>query len=153
MRQKIRAVLVRNSPSDLAALRSILQQLIKVTDARSCEEAGRHLRVPDPPHLVFTSTALSDGTWLEVLALAREAPKPVNVVVMARDAEVGLYVTAMEAGAFDFVTASATVPELAHVLRNAAENVLHRRGAGKSLGPDRAPGPGKRKPLWWSRSA
>ena len=150
---KIGALLVRGRANDLIALAQILDQLVKLTDARTCEEAARYLQKPNPPHLVFTDTTLPDGTWVEVLHLATRAPKPVNVVVIARTADVRLYIEAMETGAFDFVTASSLVPEVAHVVRNAAENVLSRREAQDRLCPESAPGSGKRKPLWWSRSA
>jgi len=150
---KIQALLVRGGANDLIPLTQILDQLVKVTDARSCEEAARYLHKPNPPPLVFTDTTLPDGTWVEVLHLATRAPKPVNVVVIARIADVRLYIEAMNTGAFDFVTASSVVPEVAHVLRNAAENVLSRRGAQDRLCPESAAGTGKKKPLWWSRSA
>lgn len=153
MRQKIKALLVSDAAIDVLALRHILQQLVKVTDAKTCEETGRYLRMPDPPHLVFTDTALSDGTWLDVLKLAGAAPKPVNVIVIARQAEVGLYIEAMETGAFDFVTTSSRVPEVAHVLRKAVENILTRREAQDRLCPPRVSGSGKRKRLSWNHLA
>lgn len=152
MAQQIKALLVSSSANDLMALKHILQQLVKVTEAGSCAEARRYLSAPDPPHLVFTDTALADGTWLEVLKLAREAAKPVNVIVIARQAEVGLYIEAMETGAFDFITFNSSVPDLAHVVRNAADNILTRRGAQSRLRPPQAPGSAKRKRLSWNPS-
>jgi DNA-binding NtrC family response regulator len=61
-----------------------------------------------------------------------------------------LYIEAMEQGAFDFVTASSLVTEVARVLRNAAENVLKRRDAQERLRPESSAGSGKRESLWWS---
>ena len=150
---KIWALLVRGRANDLIPLTQILSQLVKLTDTRSCQEAARQLQKPNPPHLVFTDTTLPDGTWVEVLHLATRAPKPVNVVVVARTEDVRLYIEAMEAGAFDYMTSSSQVPEVAHILRNAAENVLSRRHAHDRLSPESASGTGKGKPLWRSRSA
>jgi DNA-binding NtrC family response regulator len=150
---KIRALLLRSSGDDLIPLMHILDQLVKLRDTRSCAEAGRHLRSPNPPHLVFTDTKLPDGTWVEVLRLAAGALKPVNVIVIARTAEVGLYIEAMETGAFDYLTASSLVAEVAHVLRNAAENVLSRRQALDRRGPESVSEAGKRKPLAWGSPA
>ena len=149
---KIRGLLVSSSVDDMVALRHILQQLIKLTDVKSCEATKRYLRAPDPPHLIFTDTTMSDGTWLDVLKIAEAASKPVNVIVIARDAEVGLYIEAMETGAFDFVTTASSVPELAHVLRNAVDNILARRKAQDRLCPPHLPGPTKRKRLLWNPS-
>ena len=148
---KIWALLVRGRANDLIPLAQILGQLVRLTDARSCQEVARYLQKPNPPHLVFTDTTLPDGTWVEVLHLAARAPKPVNVVVIGRTADVRLYIEAMETGAFDYMTSCSLVPEVAHVLRNSAENVLSRREAQDR--PESAPGTAKRKPLWRSRSA
>jgi DNA-binding NtrC family response regulator len=145
---KIRALLVRAHANDLNPLAQILDQLVTVSDVRTCEAAESDLQKPNPPHLVFTDTELPDGTWDQVLSLAMRAAKPVNVIVIARSPEVSLYIEAMEAGAFDLVAASSRVAEVAHVVRNAAENVLKRRQAQDRL----RPGSGAGKPLRSSRS-
>lgn len=152
MRRKIWALLVSGHAGDLTSLRRVLEQLVRISDAPSCQHAARYLAKPNPPHLVFTEATLPDGTWIDILKLAAAASRPVNVIVTSRTADIGLYIEAMEQGAFDFVTASSLIPEVAHVLRNAVANVLNRRQAQDRLCPESAPGSGKRKPLWWSRS-
>jgi DNA-binding NtrC family response regulator len=151
--KKVWALVVCGRGDHLISLRQILDPLVKVSDVRTCEEAARYLEKPDPPHLVFTDTAMSDGSWLDVLKLAAKAPKPVNVIVASRAPDVRLYMEAMDEGAFDYVTASSLVPEVAHVLRSAAENVLSRREAQERLRSAPGLGSGKRKSLRWSHSA
>ena len=150
--KKVWALVVCGREDHLVSLRQILDPLVKVADARTCEEAARYLERPNPPHVVFTDTAMPDGSWLDVLKLAARAPRPVNVIVASRAPDVRLYMEAMDAGAFDYVTASSLVPEVAHVLRNAAESVLSRREAQERLCPAPGLGSEKRKSLRWSPS-
>jgi len=150
--KKVWTLVVCGRGDHLVLLRQILDPLVKVSDARTCEEAARYLEKPNPPHLVFTDTAMPDGSWLDVLKLAAKAPRPVNVIVASRAPDVRLYMEAMDAGAFDYVTASSLVPEVAHVLRNAAESVLSRREAQERLCAAPGLGSGKRKSLRWSHS-
>jgi len=151
--KKVWTLVVCGRADHLVSLRQILDPLVKVSDARTCEEAARYVEKPNPPHLVFTDTAMPDGSWLDVLRLAAKAPRPVKVIVASRAPDVRLYMEAMDAGAFDYVTASSLVPEVAHVLRNAAESVLSRREAQERLCAAPGLGSGKRKSLRWSHSA
>jgi DNA-binding NtrC family response regulator len=96
---------------------------------QSLQEALPLLTGPNPPHLVFTQPKLPDGIWADVLRLAMKAPKPVDVIVVARPANAGLYLQAITGGAFDFIVAPLTGFQLTHVLRCAIESVLSRREA------------------------
>jgi FixJ family two-component response regulator len=84
---------------------------------------------PNPPHVVFAQPKLPDGMWADVVSLALKAPKPVNVIVVGRLANVGLYLQTITAGAFDFIVPPLTGYELTHVVRCAVENVMSRREA------------------------
>ena len=114
-------------------LRQVLEPLAKISDARTCKEAEDYLSQPNPPHLVFADALMPDGTWLDVLELAKKAAQPVNVIVVAPVADFALYVDALERGAFDLITACSLVPGLAHVWRPAKQNVLARRQAQRRL--------------------
>jgi len=85
------------------------------------------LREADPPHLVFTEALLPDGTWRDVVKVALQALKPVEVIVVSRLIDVRLYVETMADGAFDFIVPPITRDELAHVLACAVESVLNLR--------------------------
>jgi FixJ family two-component response regulator len=72
---------------------------------------------------------LPDGTWADLLSLAREARQPVNVVVVSRVDDVGLYLETMQQGAFDFISAPFPASDLAHVVQCASTDVSRRRQA------------------------
>jgi DNA-binding NtrC family response regulator len=130
MQERLSALLVHQQPEPLRALALALErQGVETARAQSCREARRILSGANPPHLVFTDTALPDGLWGDVLALAAQAPQPVNVIVVARLVDTRLYVEAIEAGAFDFLAPPFTTADLAHVVRCAADSVLGRREA------------------------
>lgn len=68
------------------------------------------------PHLVFTETALPDGNWADMLNLAVQAQKSVNVIAVARLQDVGLYLETIVRGVVDFIGPPLTVDELTHVV-------------------------------------
>ena len=128
MKESACALLIQARHDPLDALRLALEeQSIDITIARNCAEAALALWSDSPPPLVFTGIQLADGSWADVLTLASKASAPVNVIVVAPFADVSLYVQAIERGAFDFIVPPLSDPELLHVVRIAAENVLSRR--------------------------
>lgn len=130
MRERLSALLIHQVAEPLRSLRLALErQGVETAQARNCEEAWRILGGANPPHLVFTDTAVADGLWADVLALAAQAAQPVNVIVVARLVDTRLYIAAIEAGAFDFLAPPFTPADLAHIVRSAADNVLARRQA------------------------
>ena len=123
--------LVLHAPTEsLGGLKLDLEnQSISVRCLESLEEALPALHGTKPPHLVFTGTTLPDGNWADVVNLAVKASRPVNVIVMARLVDMGLYVETMGRGAFDFIVLPLTRHELVHVVRCATDNVIRRREA------------------------
>jgi DNA-binding NarL/FixJ family response regulator len=116
------ALLVHSCEESAERLRSILSQHFTVLEARSCSEASIFLAQQNPPHLVLTSPEVPDGTWRDVLSLARAAAEPVSVVVVSPLADTRLYMETMEAGACDFITSSVPAPDVSYILKNAAES-------------------------------
>lgn len=128
--EEISTLLLHDLGDSLDRLKLGLEgQSVKVRCARSCQEALPPLTGPNPPHLVFTQPKLPDGTWADIVSLAIKASKPVNVIVVGRLANVGLYLQTITRGAFDFIVPPLTGYELTHVVRCAIENVLSRREA------------------------
>ena len=128
MNDNIQALVIQSGRVPLEALRLALQvQSIDVLNARNCAEAALLLWSERPLHIVFTDVQLTDGNWADVLTLAAKARKPVNVIVIAPYADIGLYLEALERGAFDFVVPPLSGAEFGHVIRTAAENVLARQ--------------------------
>jgi len=109
--------------------RALNNQSIQPLRAASCEEARGFLQRAKPPHLLFTDITLPDGTWADLLSLAREAPKAVDVIVVSRVDDMGLYLETMQQGAFDFISAPFPAADLAHVVQCASTDVSRRRQA------------------------
>lgn len=144
MMTEISALVLYSQPDPLRILRAALQVPgMNVWEAQTCAEARRLLAGPKPPELVFTDTQLPDGTWSDVVRLAEGARAPVNVIVVSCLVDIPLYVSAIEQGAFDFITPPFEPSDLAYIIRCAAGNVLHRkeiearaqRSAQKTLAP------------------
>jgi len=128
--EQIAALLLHELGESLDALKSALEaQSVNVCCLQSLQEALPLLAGPNPPYLIFTQPDLPDGTWSDVVRLATKASKPVNVIVVARPANAGLYLQAITGGAFDFIVAPLTGYQFTHVLRCATESVLTRREA------------------------
>ena len=135
MVREIVALLVHNQTEHMQALAARLQQQgILVHQVRTWQAAADELKRANPPHLVFSDTALSDCDWTDIVLLAGRASQPVNVIVVTRVMDTKLYLETLEGGAFDFIVPPFASLDLAHVVRCAAENVQARRGAGRSVG-------------------
>ena len=136
MNEGISALIISDSAPTLADLRRHLDNLsATVRMVRRCGEAVFYLWSESPPHVVFTDTQLPDGTWSDVLVVAKKSPVPVSVVVISRLVDMYLYVETMEKGAYDFMVSPIETLELEHVLRCAAANALRRRAATNSRKP------------------
>jgi len=139
MNDTISALLVHDRAEHLFPLKQVLRtQQIKITEARTCRDAAAEIEKAHPPHLVFTDTSLPDGTCLDIIRLARQAPLPVNVIVASRIADLRLYIEAMEHGAFDFIAASCLISDLAYILNHAAANAVELRAGIERLCPEPA---------------
>jgi DNA-binding NtrC family response regulator len=130
MTGRIAALLVRDPGEHWGGLRIALQdQSIETSEVRTCRQASKVLQQPDPPHLVFAAGTLSDGTWVDVLQLAAEAGAFVNVIAVSPVADMEFYISVMERGAYDFIVPPFSHPDVAYIVRGAAESVCARRHA------------------------
>ena len=130
MKEQISALLLHDLGDSLGPLKLALEgQSMEVCWMRNCQEASTPLLGANPPHLVFTEIDLPDGTWRDIVKLAVKAQKAVNVIVVARLADVRFYLETIVSGAFDFIVPPLTGFELGHVVRCAAENAFNRREA------------------------
>jgi DNA-binding NtrC family response regulator len=128
MKPKVTALLVHHRNDRFFTLQLVLEALsIKVIRARSAKEAEKQLCEMPCPHLVLSDTVLSDGNWMDILDVAAKAMEPVNVIIVAPRADTELYLDTLDHGAFDFMTDSFTVPQIAHILKCAIDNVGRRR--------------------------
>jgi DNA-binding NtrC family response regulator len=134
MPERLRALLVQTRHNPMDGLRLALkEQSVEILIARTCAEAALALTADSPPPLVFAEAQLADGDWTDIMTLAGKASAPVNVVVVAPSADVGLYVDVIESGASDFIVPPLSDPELFCVVRNAADHALRRRKTASRL--------------------
>ncbi len=127
MKHEILALVVHSEDASSALKTALAGEPIEIHEVRTCKEVRDWLQGGNPPHLVFTDTALSDGTWADVVALAGRAHDPVDVIVVSHQTDQKLYIEAIERGAYDFITPPFAVSDLEHVVRCAAWNVCNRR--------------------------
>ena len=126
----ISTLLLHELGESLNSLQSALDaESVEVRSVQTCQEALPLLMGANPPHLVFTQPRLPDGIWADVVSMALKARRPVNVIVVARPVNAGLYLQTISGGAFDFIVAPLTGYQLTHVVRHAIEDVLSRREA------------------------
>jgi DNA-binding NtrC family response regulator len=81
------------------------------------------------PELILTATTFPEGTWSEIVDMARKSSVPANVIVVGKRVDIELYVRAIEYGAFDFMLPPFEADQLSHVLRVATEDVRRAREA------------------------
>ena len=106
-------------PEPVMKLEAVLRdQYLPVDRALSCQEARDLLLQTKTPRVLFTDSILQDGTWRNVLEMARNAPASTAVVVVDRLGDTSAYLDAMERGAFDFLIPPFQVSDVAWVLNS-----------------------------------
>jgi len=104
------------------ALRKVLDEAgMHVCLAGSCAEVQTALKAFKAPAVVFSDAALPDGTWLDVLSLARQTRRRVPVIVVSRVVDINLYISVLENGASDFIVPPFYQQDISHVLRCAVQ--------------------------------
>lgn len=125
--EKFFTLLVSNADESFEDLKVLLERAgLDVRSSGRCDEAAQVLDQTKPA-LIFTSTRLPDGTWSDVVRLAKKAPAFANVIVVGKYMDTQLYLSTMDGGAFDFVLPPFEADPIGHVVRVAAENARRRR--------------------------
>jgi len=120
MNDELLALLVHNQAESFRALdQALLGQGIRTEHARSCSEASATLRRSCLPRLIFTDPNLTDGTWADVLTLARMHGRVIPVIVVSRLVDIDLYLRTLEGGATDFIVPPLSPADVAHVVKMA----------------------------------
>ena len=130
MRGTVTALLIFHQTKPYSDLEAALEKLaVRTGRARTVAEACRILSTVNLPLVVFTESELPDGNWTDVVGLSAKAPSPFSVIVVGQAVDTRFYVSVIEGGAFDFMAPPFEAPDLAHVVRCAADNALMRRQA------------------------
>jgi DNA-binding NtrC family response regulator len=109
--------------------RELQRQSVKTRQVRTCTEAKEFIEQERKPDIIFSDAAVPDGTWVDVLKMARNENTAAEVVVVSRLADTKLYMDVMQGGGFDFIAAPFSQAELAHVLQSATVDASKRWGA------------------------
>ncbi len=70
--------------------------------------------------MVFTGTDFADGTWRDVLDLARASEPRAAVILTTRLEDMSLYLEAMDEDAFDYIVPPFVVSDVAALISSAA---------------------------------
>ena len=129
MSERLFALLVHDHPEPFECLKRVLRDLsVETYSVKTCKEA-EDLLTQFRPHLIFTENALPDGSWVDILDVAGASNVPLNVIVVGAFPDTHSYLSAMERGAFDFVTPPFEREPLSFVVRSAELDARRRREA------------------------
>jgi DNA-binding NtrC family response regulator len=136
MKRLLSALIVHEDENVMEYLRGVLQDRGVVTRcAHTCLEAKASLSRRTVPGVVFTGEDLTDGSWREVMTMARAANPPAEVVLALNqlgpflDSDgIKVYLDAMDQGAFDVIVFPLAAGEVARIVRSACIAVIARRG-------------------------
>ena len=124
MERKGAALLVFPQEELFERLEHTLHNLgVETQHAHDCTEARRALcGTEDSPSVIFTHTHLADGTWADVLSLAKVNQRAIPVIMVSRVVDIQLYLEALEGGVCDFIVPPFSSSDLTHVLKTAVMN-------------------------------
>ena len=129
MMEHLFALLVHDQPEPFESLKQALKDLsIETYSVETCKEAA-DLIAQCKPHIIFTESALRDGSWVSILNLAEVSDVPLNVIVVGAIPDTRFYMSVMERGAFDFVAPPFEHEPLEFVVRSAELDARRRREA------------------------
>lgn len=97
------ALLVHERQEPCQTLKAVLKRLGVDTFSASSYAEADHLLEQTHPHLLFTDTALPDGTWIDMVTLAQSATASICAILVGPSADSELRQTALNYGALDFV--------------------------------------------------
>jgi len=136
MQGKVTALQIFHRVQPFSDMQAALEKLAVTTKrVQTLADARRVLTKVNPPLLAFTESELPDGNWADALSLSQGASSHVSVIVVGQEFDTKLYASAIEIGAFDFITPPFDALDLAHVVRCAVDNALVRRKAATNSRP------------------
>ena len=114
-----RILFISGHPSDARELSRMLREMPIILDhAGNLQHARTKLR-ENNYDVVLTEAALPDGSWKDVLRMARECPQDLEVIVTDPHADARFWSEALNLGAYDLLTRPFYEPEVCRILNNA----------------------------------
>jgi DNA-binding NtrC family response regulator len=114
-----RILFISGHPADARELSRMLCGLpILLDHAANIQHARTELQ-ENHYDVVLTEAALPDGDWMDVLHLARECPRNLEVIVTDPHADARFWSQALNLGAYDLLARPFYQPEVCRILSNA----------------------------------
>ena len=114
-----RILFISGHREDARDLSQMLENLPLVVDhAGSLHHARTMLRQVDYD-VILTESLVPDGCWRDVLHLARESPRELEVIVTDPHADARLWAEALNLGVYDLLAQPFYRPEVRRILNNA----------------------------------
>lgn len=133
MKEDILALLVLEDEVVLRQLQRALSQLIVKTEcASTCGEARTLLTGERAADVIFTGPSFPDGTWRDVVSLVHKIRPESDVVMMAGQKDMKLYLDAMEKGVFDFMAPPFVESDVARIVACVIQDVMAHRTQAKA---------------------
>ena len=113
-----RILFISECQGDAKRLSAMLHALpLKLEHVASLQKARTRLQ-RQTYAVILTEAALPDGGWQDVLDLAREFPRPVEVIVTDPQADARFWAEALNLGAYDLLAQPFYEPEVRRILFN-----------------------------------
>ncbi len=111
-----RILFISGHRDDALRLSQMLRALpLALVHVEGVQQARTKLR-EDEYDLVLTEASLPDGTWLEVLQLARDTARELDVIVTDPHADARFWAEALNLGVYDLLTQPFYEPEVRRIL-------------------------------------
>lgn len=102
--EKITVLVVSPHPSDLSAVRQILQNACwQIEHADTLKDAVQRFQ-QKMPSVILCERELPDGTWHDLLVRTRDLPVVPSVLVISRHADDTLWAEVLSSGAYDVLS-------------------------------------------------
>jgi two-component system response regulator PilR (NtrC family) len=114
-----RILFISGHRDDARNLSQMLQNLPLVLDSVGNLQQARNKLHQEDFDVILTEAVLPDGCWMDVLHLARENPRELEVIVTDPQADARLWAEALNLGVYDLLAQPFYQPEVRRILYNA----------------------------------
>ena len=114
---------VSGQHDDARRLSRMLEGLPLRLDHVETIQGARAMLRRDDYDVVLTETVLSDGSWVDVLFLARNSARGLEVIVTDLHADARFWAEALNRGAYDVLPQPFCASEVRRILANAASRL------------------------------
>jgi DNA-binding NtrC family response regulator len=116
---KSRVLFISGHRDDARNLSQMLQNLRLTLDYVGSLQQARTMLQQEDYDVILTEAAFPDGSWRDVLHLARETPRELEVIVTDPQADARLWAEALNLGVYDLLAQPFYQPEVCRILDGA----------------------------------